>query len=171
MLGLYRNMLSHRSLPVAMSSSQPSSQPVLMQNAYTQLQFSMRVKEMFGTDSPAYSNRYHKGLYHGKTHSKKARYSFSHRKSWHTQKPNVFKKSVYSDILDKTYSCFISTKARRCIMKKGSLDNYLLRTKKTTIHSKFGLYLRQLIEEKRRNPDFEVPYTPGQSSQGVARKT
>jgi hypothetical protein len=43
-------------------------------------------------------------------------------------------------------------KARRCIMKAGSLDNYLLNTNPKDIDSKFGLYLRDLIKEKIKNP-------------------
>ena len=45
-------------------------------------------------------------------------------------------------------------KARRCIMKAGSLDNYLLNTKPKMIGSKFGLYLREQIKSKARNPDY-----------------
>lgn len=83
----------------------------------------------------------------------------------------MFKKSLYSDILDKTYKIAISAKARKCIIKKGSLDNYLLYTDPKKINSNFGFYLRKLIKEKQNNPDFDVPYIPGQSRQGVARKT
>lgn len=36
-------------------------------------------------------------------------------------------------------------KARKCIMKAGSLDKYLTKTKPADIDSKFGLYLRELI--------------------------
>jgi len=36
-------------------------------------------------------------------------------------------------------------KTRKCIMKAGSLDNYLLNTKTKKIDSKFGLYLRDLL--------------------------
>lgn len=39
----------------------------------------------------------------------------------------------------------ITIKARKCIIKPGSLDNYLLQTKPEAIDSKFGLYLRSLI--------------------------
>ena len=39
-------------------------------------------------------------------------------------------------------------KARKCIIKAGSLDNYLLNTKPADIDSKFGLYLRELIQKK-----------------------
>lgn len=65
-----------------------------------------------------------------------------------TQKPNIFRKRLRSDILDKEFKLWISTKARKCIMKAGSLDNYLLNTKPSLIHSKFGLYLRSLIKQK-----------------------
>jgi ribosomal protein L28 len=65
-----------------------------------------------------------------------------------TQKPNIFKKKLRSDILGSDFKIWISTKARKCIMKAGSLDNYLLSTKPEQIGSNFGLYLRGLIMEK-----------------------
>ena len=40
----------------------------------------------------------------------------------------------------------ITMKARKCIIKAGSLDNYLLQTKPENIDSKFGIYLRSLIQ-------------------------
>ena len=48
-------------------------------------------------------------------------------------------------MLAKNFKMDISIKARKCIMKAGSLDNYLLQTKPEDIDSKFGLYLRSLI--------------------------
>lgn len=51
-------------------------------------------------------------------------------------------------MLDKEFKLWISTKARKCIMKAGSLDNYLLQTKPDKIGSKFGLFLRDKIKEK-----------------------
>ena len=59
-------------------------------------------------------------------------------------------------------------KARRCIMKAGSLDNYLLHTKPKRIGSKFGLYLRELIKAKQADANFKVPYVPGTAT--VRRK-
>ena len=56
-------------------------------------------------------------------------------------------------------------------MKAGSLDNYLLRTKTKDIDSKFGLYLRDLIEKKLKNPDFEIGYIPGTATLPRTRKT
>ena len=65
-----------------------------------------------------------------------------------TMKPNVKRKNLYSEILDMQFGIFISTKARKCIMKAGSFDNYLLSTKPEVIDSRFGLYLRGLIKRK-----------------------
>jgi large subunit ribosomal protein L28 len=47
---------------------------------------------------------------------------------------------------------WVSMKARRIIMKKGSFDNYITRTKPDQIDSKFGLYLRDLMRRKIKNP-------------------
>lgn len=66
-----------------------------------------------------------------------------------TQKPNIKKKNLRSDILGQNFKLWISMKARRCIMKAGSLDNYLLNTKPKLIGSKFGLFLRELIKVKQ----------------------
>lgn len=56
-------------------------------------------------------------------------------------------------------------------MKAGSLDNYLLKTNPKNIDSKFGLYLRDLIQKKRRDPDFVVPYIPGTARLQKTKKT
>jgi hypothetical protein len=62
-----------------------------------------------------------------------------------TQKPNIYKKKLRSEILGMDLKLWISMKTRKCIMKAGSLDNYLLNTKTKKIDSKFGLYLRDLL--------------------------
>jgi ribosomal protein L28 len=85
------------------------------------------------------------------------------KKSIITKKPNVKKRALFSEILKKNFRLFISTKARKCIMKAGSLDKYLLRTKPSDIDSKFGLYLRDIIKKKQRDPSFVLPYIPGTS--------
>lgn len=57
-------------------------------------------------------------------------------------------------------------------MKAGSLDNYLLNTKPDIIGSKFGLYLRDIIIDKKKNPEtFKYDYIPGTSSAARTRKT
>lgn len=86
-------------------------------------------------------------------------------------KPNVKRKNLYSDILDMKFSMWISTKARKCIMKSGSFDNYLISTKPEVIDSRMGLYLRGLIKRKQSDPEFEVPYIPGQASMPRTRVT
>lgn len=55
-------------------------------------------------------------------------------------------------------------------MKAGSLDNYLLNTSQAKIHSKFGLYLRSLINQKQKDADnFTLHYIPG-TSKGSSNK-
>lgn len=77
-----------------------------------------------------------------------------------------------SDILDKSFNLWITTKARKCIMKAGSLDKYLLRTKPKYIDSKFGRYLRQLIKDKQADPEnFKMGYIPGTSAAKKTKKT
>jgi ribosomal protein L28 len=46
-----------------------------------------------------------------------------------TMKPNVMRRSFFSEILGINLRVWVSMKARRCIMKKGSFDNYILNTR------------------------------------------
>ena len=62
-------------------------------------------------------------------------------------------------------------KTRKCIMKHGSLDKYLLNTKPTYLDSKFGLYLKNIIMQKQANPDAEIAYIPGTANTGKSRRT
>ena len=79
-----------------------------------------------------------------------------------TMKPNVMRKYFYSDVLDTTLRVWISMKARKCIMKQGSFDNYILNTRPKQIDSRFGIYIRDLMKQKLRNPEeFVLPYIPG----------
>jgi ribosomal protein L28 len=98
---------------------------MFIQNA----QFSAKARDMFGTDNNAYSNKYHRGLFHGKTHGQRKKRVFSMKYRIETMKPNIQKKKLRSDILGKDFKMWISMKARKCIMKAGSLDNYLLKTR------------------------------------------
>ncbi len=47
-------------------------------------------------------------------------------------------KTYYSKILNKNLRFVISMKAYRCIMKMGSIDNYILLTKPKDLDSKMG---------------------------------
>jgi ribosomal protein L28 len=93
------------------------------------------------------------------------------KKSIVTMKPNVKSRNLRSDILGQSFKLDITMKARRCIMKAGSLDNYLLTTKAKDIDSKFGMYLRDLIKQKKTDPNFQVPYIKGTAKIGRSRKT
>lgn len=52
---------------------------------------------------------------------------------------------------------WVSMKARRTIMKRGSFDNYILRTSPKELDSKFGILLRSLMKKKEKHPTFKVP--------------
>lgn len=49
-------------------------------------------------------------------------------------------------------------------MKAGSFDNYLTTTKPEVLDSRMALHLRDLMRKKLKNPQFIVPYVPGQAS-------
>lgn len=67
---------------------------------------------------------------------------------------------------------WISMKARKTIMKRGSFDNYLLNTRPAHIDSKFGVYLRDLMKKKLASPNtFRMPIIAGHNTQAKTRKT
>ena len=47
-------------------------------------------------------------------------------------KPNVFKKRVYSEVLDEMIQFHLTTSALRSIDKAGGLDNYLMKSRHVT---------------------------------------
>lgn len=88
-----------------------------------------------------------------------------------TMKPNVMRRTFFSQILGMNLRIWVSMKARRTIMKRGSFDSYIMRTKPEHLDSKFGLYLRNLMRQKQKNPQFTMPIIPGQATQPRTRKT
>ena len=88
-----------------------------------------------------------------------------------TQKPNIFKKKLHSEILNQNFHIWISSKTRKCIMKQGSLDKYLLNSNPAHIDSKYGLYLKQLIKQKLENPTANIGYIKGTATAKRTRKT
>eukprot|EP00957_Ditylum_brightwellii_P162667 12387037-Ditylum_brightwellii.AAC.1 len=78
------------------------------------------------------SNRSRRGLYDGKDIRSGNNVSFSMKKTKRKFKPNVFKKRVYSETLDKMIQFRLTTSALRSIDKAGGLDNYLLTSKHVT---------------------------------------
>jgi ribosomal protein L28 len=84
------------------------------------------------------------------------------KKSIITMKPNIKRRTLRSEILNYTFPrVTISMKARKCIMKAGSLDKYLINTKKEDIDSKWGLHIKNLILKKQKYPDMEIRYILG----------
>mmetsp|Transcript_96540 Transcript_96540/g.278660 ORF Transcript_96540/g.278660 Transcript_96540/m.278660 type:complete len:150 (+) Transcript_96540:150-599(+) len=78
------------------------------------------------------SNRSRRGLYDGKDIRTGNNLSFSMRHTKRTFKPNVFKKRVYSEILDEMVRFHLTAATLRSIDKAGGLDNYLLTSKHVT---------------------------------------
>lgn len=56
-------------------------------------------------------------------------------------------------------------------MKAGSFDKYLMNTSVKDIDSKFGLYVRDLMLKKQKDPTMEVGYIPGNCKMSRTRKT
>ncbi|CDW76047.1 ribosomal protein l28 containing protein [Stylonychia lemnae] len=151
--------------------TQSMAQSMLLLQNQSMRNFGALQKLMYKTDNNAKSGRYQKGLFHRKTHGRRFQRCFSMKKSIVTMKPNIKRKNLYSEALNKHFRMEISMKARKCIIKAGSLDKYLTSTSTKNIDSKFGLYLRELVIKKQKNPDFEVPYIPGTAKLPKTKKT
>ena len=78
------------------------------------------------------SNRSQRGLYDGKDIRSGNNLSFSMKSTKRKFKPNVFKKKVYSEVLDEMLPFHVTTSALRSIDNAGELDNYLLTSKHVT---------------------------------------
>ena len=123
----------------------------------------LRNEDIFRTLNNAHSNKSQRGLYHGKTHGPKFKVSFSDKRHRYSQKPNVQKKKFYSDILEQFITLNVTTYAIKNVIKAGCFDNYILYTDHKKMNSQMGMYLRKLMRQKLKNPDFEVPYIPFQA--------
>lgn len=110
------------------------------------------------------SNRSRRGLYDGKDVRSGNSVSFSMKATKRKFKPNVFKKRVYSEILDEMIRFHLTAAALRSIDKAGGLDNYLLTSKHVTEGE--GLFhkkriLKQLkINKKKEEAGEETTSTP-----------
>ena len=131
------------------------SQPQTSLYMFQMRNFAMRQQE-FKSYNPAHSSKSQRGLYHGKTHGRSYKISFSDKKHPRTLKPNVHKKTYYSEILGQKIKLPVSTKAMKCIVKAGCLDNYILYTKPEVLNSTYGEYLRDLMKKKQADPEFEI---------------
>lgn len=75
----------------------------IMANSIATRQFGANRKRMFGTDSPAESSKYHRGLFHSKKHAQRRQRCFSMKYSIQTMKPNIMRRSLHSDILGMSF--------------------------------------------------------------------
>ena len=92
------------------------------------------------------SSRSRRGLYDGKDIRSGNNLSFSMKHTKRTFKPNVFKKRVYSEVLDEMIPFHLTTSALRSIDNAGGLDNYLLTSRHVT--SGEGLMAKNRIIER-----------------------
>ena len=93
------------------------------------------------------SNRSRRGLYDGKDIRSGNNVSFSNKKTKRKFRPNVFKKRLYSEILDEMIQFHLTASTLRSVDKAGGLDNYLLKTKH--IGEKEGPEVKKRILEAR----------------------
>ncbi len=78
------------------------------------------------------SNRSRRGLYDGKDIRSGNNVSFSMKTTKRKFKPNVFKKRIYSEILNEMIQFHLTTSTLRSIDKAGGLDNYLMKSRHVT---------------------------------------
>jgi large subunit ribosomal protein L28 len=97
------------------------------------------------------SNRSRRGLYDGKDIRTGNNVSFSMKATKRTFKPNVFKKRVYSEILDAMIPFHLTASTLRSIDKTGGLDNYLLSNKSITEGE--GLEIKKKILKRVKNQE------------------
>ncbi|CAG9328306.1 unnamed protein product [Blepharisma stoltei] len=114
------------------------------------------------------SKRSQLGLWHAKDVRSGFTYSFSHEKTKRTIKPNVFDKSLWSNILKRHLTISVSSTAWKKIKFAGGLDNYILKTDPKLVRSKFGETLKTYLQKKLEDPNWQVPYIKGSRQ---ARKT
>jgi large subunit ribosomal protein L28 len=95
------------------------------------------------------SNRSKRGLYDLKDIRSGNNVPFSLKKTKRKFKPNVFKKRLYSEILDEMIQFHATTSAIRSIDKMGGLDNYLLTSGEDKVKKgSEGWVVRQRILQK-----------------------
>lgn len=114
------------------------------------------VKKICSSPLPGYTSKSLKNLYHGVKLRSGHNLCFSDKKSKRWFKPNTFKRSYHSKLLDKSFNIHVTTKALKTIRKYGGFDNYILLCKPEKMQSLFGEYLRRLMYKKLNNPEFDL---------------
>lgn len=94
------------------------------------------------------SNRSRRGLYDNRDIRAGNNVPFSLKKTKRTFKPNVFKKRLYSEVLDEMIPFHVTTGALRNIDKHGGLDQYLMRSDAIESGNNEGWKAKQRILQK-----------------------
>ncbi|XP_068762765.1 large ribosomal subunit protein bL28-like [Montipora capricornis] len=89
----------------------------------------------------------HQGIFHGKGYMYGHETTFSGKKTKWVWKPNVVRKTYYSQVLEQKMRFQFSTHALRCIDKAGGFDNYIIDTKAKWLHSRTAIELKNLMLE------------------------
>lgn len=83
--------------------------------------------------------------------------SFAENKTRRTWKPNVQKKTLWSETLREPFKTKLTTYVMRCIRKFGGFDEYLLRTKDSEIKYPRALeFKRRIIEVRKQQRKLEL---------------
>ncbi len=97
------------------------------------------------------SSRSRRGLYDGKDIRSGNNVPFSLKKTKRKFRPNVFKKRIYSEILDEMIQFHATASALRSIDKMGGLDTYLLKSRHIIKGEGEGWQVKQRILQRIRN--------------------
>ena len=68
------------------------------------------------------------------------------------------KKYYFSNILQKKFRLSVTTTAMRKMRRLGGFDNYILCTSPKSLDSIYGEYLRRLMLNKVKDPEYRIPY-------------
>ena len=109
---------------------------------------------------PGDSPKSQRNLFHGVKIRTGQFTCFSDKKSKRWFRPNAFKKSFRSDILDKSIKIDVTTTTLRYIRKYGSFDNYILLSEPRELWSSFGEYLRKIMHMKLKDPELDLSNVP-----------
>lgn len=93
--------------------------------------------------------RAYRGLYGNRMIQFGNKISFAENKTRRTWKPNVQKKSMYSETLGRMLRFRMTTYVMRCVRKAGGLDEYLINTKDSELKFPFAIKMKEQIIELR----------------------
>ncbi|XP_067042664.1 large ribosomal subunit protein bL28-like [Acropora muricata] len=101
----------------------------------------------FPKRAKTFPEQVHQGIFHGKGYMYGHETTFSGKKTKRVWKPNVVRKTYYSEVLEQKMRFQFSTHALRCIDKAGGFDNYIINTKEKWLHSRTAIEMKRLMFE------------------------